>query len=114
MARKSNRPGLKPDETELNRLTKISASRTIASREAERAKILIRYSQNMSISQIEKEIHVSRPTIYKCIDKALSMGTEAALKDKYHSPKEPVITEEAKAWIINTACNKPVAYGYAT
>jgi transposase len=67
----------------------------------------------MPIVDIEKITHVSRPTIYKWIEKALAVGIEEGLKDKYHRPKEPVITEEAKAWVINLACKKPVDYGYA-
>jgi len=31
------------------------------------------------------------------MEKALAMGMEECPKDKYHRPKEPVITEEAKA-----------------
>lgn len=113
MARKSLRPRLNIDEELLNTLKKLASSRTAETREVERAKILICYFNEMDISQIQKEVHVSRPTIYKCIDKALGMGVESGLKDQYHRPKEPVITEEAKAWIINIACNKPTAYGYA-
>lgn len=41
------------------------------------------------------------------------MGVEEGLKDKYHRPKDPVITAEAKAWIINLACQKPTDFGYA-
>ncbi len=79
----------------------------------QRAKILLRYSEDIPIIEIEKMVHVSRPTIYKWIEKALAMGIEEGLKDKYHRPKEPVITEEAKAWVINIACKKPTEYGYA-
>ncbi len=82
-------------------------------REVQRAKILLRYSEDIPIIEIEKMVHVSRPTIYKWIEKALAMGIEEGLKDKYHRPKEPVITEEAKAWVINIACKKPTEYGYA-
>jgi hypothetical protein len=41
------------------------------------------------------------------------MGSDAALKDFYHRPKEPVITEEDKAWVIHLACSKPQDLGYA-
>jgi len=41
------------------------------------------------------------------------MGIDEGMKDKYHRPREPVITEEAKAWVINLACKKPTDYGYA-
>jgi hypothetical protein len=36
-----------------------------------------------------------------------------ALKDAYHRPKEPVITEEARAWVVLLACSKPKDLGYA-
>jgi len=41
------------------------------------------------------------------------VGPEAALKDTYHRPKEPVITEEARAWVVHLACSKPRDLGYA-
>jgi transposase len=67
----------------------------------------------MPITEIEKMTHVSRPTIYKWMEKSLAMGIEEGLKDKYHRPKQPVITEEAKAWVISIACQKPKDFGYA-
>jgi len=94
-------------------LTTIAQSRTATVREVERARILLKYVEGSSISNIQVALGVSRPTIYKCLDKALTMGVEAGLKDKYHSPKLPVITDEAKAWVINLACTKPKEHGYA-
>jgi transposase len=79
----------------------------------QRAKILLRYSEGIPIIDIEKLVHISRPTIYKWIEKALAIGVDEGLKDKYHRPKEPVITQEAKTWVINLACKKPSEYGYA-
>jgi transposase len=63
---------------------------------------------------IQKALGLSRPTIYKCIDKALAAGVEAGLEDRYHRPKEPVITEKSKAWVLNLACTKPKEHGLAT
>jgi hypothetical protein len=37
----------------------------------------------------------------------------AALKDNYHRPKEPVIGDDAKAWVVHVACSKPKDLGYA-
>ncbi len=98
---------------ERERLKKITGSRTASGREIERAEVLLRYSEGQDIVQISKNAGVSRPTIYKCIGKALAMGVEAGLKDAYHRPFAPVITQEAKAWVIHLACNKPKDYGYA-
>jgi transposase len=42
------------------------------------------------------------------------MGLEGGLKDRFHRPKEPVITPEAKAWVVHLACTKPKDLGYAS
>jgi transposase len=57
--------------------------------------------------------NLSRESIYKHINKALNFGIEEALKDAEHSPKEPIITEESKLWVVNMACTKPKDHGYA-
>lgn len=113
MPKKSKRYQLVLSEEERLRLHVLSQARSLPSREVQRAKILLKYAGNMAITAIVKEVHVSRPTIYKCIEKAITMGAEAGLKDLYHRPKEPVITEEAKIWVINIACTKPKDHGYA-
>lgn len=113
MPKKSQRPKLQLDESQRQELIKISHSRTAPIREVQRAGILLKYADGKVISSINKELNVSRPTIYKCIDKALAAGIETGLKDKYHSPKDPVITEQAKAWVVNLACTKPKDHGHA-
>ena len=100
-------------EEELQSLVQKSNSRTLSKREIDRSNILLLYHQGVSISQIQRQVGISRPSIYKCIDKALSSGMEAGLKDKYHRAKAPVITDEAKLWVINLACTKPKDHGYA-
>jgi transposase len=35
------------------------------------------------------------------------------LKDKYHRPYEPEITDQAKAWVLSLACTKPKDHGLA-
>jgi transposase len=113
MSRKSQKAKLILTEGQKEQLQKISQSRKAPLREVQRAKILLRYSEDIPITDIENIVQVSRPTIYKWIEKAVALGIEEGLKDKYHRPKEPVITEEAKAWVINLACKKPTELGYA-
>jgi transposase len=113
MSRKSQRAKLVLNNEQRQRLKDTAQSRTAAVREVERAKIILKYADGVSISDIQSALDVSRPTIYKCIDKALTMGSEAGLKDKYHSPKDAVITDDAKAWVVNLACTKPKEHGYA-
>lgn len=113
MARKSERAKLYLNDEQKAMLTKLSQSRTAPLREVQRANILISYSQNTDLSNIAKQFNTTRSTIYKCIDKALSMGVDAALKDTYHRPRDPDITEEDKNWVIHLACTKPKDLGYA-
>jgi transposase len=113
MPRKSQKAKLILDSKQKVHLQKLSQSRKAPIREVQRANILLQYSEGMEITEIERLLQVSRPTVYKWIEKALAMGIDEGLKDKYHRPKEPIITEEAKAWVINIACKKPTEYGYA-
>jgi len=113
MPRKSQKAKLILDQKQKEQLSKISQSRKAPLREVQRANILLSYSEGTPITDIKKMAQVSRPTAYKWIDKALAMGIDEGLKDKYHRPKEPVITEEAKAWVISLACKKPADLGYA-
>ena len=113
MPRKTQKAKLVLSKEQQEELKKTVQSRKAHIREVKRANILLRYSEGMPITEIEKMTHVSRPTIYKWMEKSLAMGIEEGLKDKYHRPKQPVITEEAKAWVISIACQKPKDFGYA-
>ena len=62
---------------------------------------------------IQRHLGISRPTIYKCIDKALATGAQSGLNDRYHRPQEPVLTPETKAWVLNLACTQPQDHGLA-
>lgn len=113
MGLRTQRPKLKLSKAEIALLQRNGNSRTLPKQEVQRSKILLLYHQNMGISEIQRRVGLSRPSIYKCIDKALAGGMETGLKDKYHRPKGPVITREAKLWVINLACTKPKEHGYA-
>jgi len=113
MPRKTQKAKLVLSKEQQEELKKTVQSRKAPIREVQRANILLRYSEGMPITEIEKMTHVSRPTIYKWMEKSLAMGIEEGLKDKYHRPKQLVITEEAKAWVISIACQKPKDFGYA-
>jgi transposase len=113
MPRKTQKAKLVLSKEQQEELKKTVQSRKAPIREVQRANILLRYSEGMPITEIEKMTHVSRPTIYKWMEKSLAMGIEEGVKDKYHRPKQPVITEEAKAWVLSIACQKPKDLGYA-
>ncbi len=113
MARKTQRAPLTLTTDQRIKFEQISKSRTSPLREVQRAKIIICYADGLPISQIQEQVKVSRPSIYKCIDKALAAGPDAGLKDHYHRPFDPIITVEAKAWVVNLACTKPKDHGLA-
>ena len=113
MADKTERnPLILTTEQRLN-LQTVARSRTAPVRDPERARILLAYADRLPLQTIARTVGVSRPTVYKCIDKALTMLWEAGLKDFYHRPKDPVITLDAKAWVVSIACTKPVDLGLA-
>ncbi len=113
MARKTKRSPLLLNDDQLQKLNKISRTRIAPAQEIQRARILLSYYGNPNISKAAQTVGVVRDTVYKCIDKALEMGVESALKDLYHRPKEPTITMEAKAWLVSIACSKPKDFGMA-
>ena len=113
MARKSGRAALVLTQAQTVTLKELAGSRTAPSREVERAKVLLGYAGGSSITELQRQLGVGRPMIYKCIDKALAAGVQMGLKDKYHRPHEPEITDEAKAWVVSLACTKPKDHGLA-
>jgi len=114
MAGKSKLPALVLTTEERKRLETLSASRAAPMREVERARLLLHYHDGKNPSAIQRALNLSRVTIYHCLHKALEMGLEAGLKDRFHRPKEPVIGPDAKAWVVHLACTKPKELGYAS
>ena len=113
MAGKTRLPKLALSAEQLSELQQLSQSRTASLREVQRARILCRYHAGETVTGIARAMKITRKSVRKWIDKALAMGAEAALKDAYHRPRAPVITEEARAWVIHLACSKPKELGYA-
>lgn len=113
MAGKSKRPRLVLTSEEQKQIRQLRESQTEPWREVQRARILWRYHSGQSVAEIARAVKMTRKSVAKWIAKALAMGVGAALKDTYHRPKTPVITEEAKAWVVHLACSKPKELGYA-
>jgi transposase len=113
MARHTARAALVLEDKQRWKLRELAGSRTAAQREVERARVLLAYAEGKSPTQIQRALGVSRPTIYKCIDKALAAGVDTGLKDRYHRAHAPQISEAAKAWVIDLACRKPKDLGMA-
>jgi len=113
VAGRSKRPQLKLSAEEIEHLEELRDSRTAPWREAQRARIMLRYHSGEPIAQIARAVGMTRKSVGKWVSKALAVGSGAPLKDAYHRPKEPSISEDAKAWVVHVACAKPKDLGYA-
>ena len=65
MGRRSDRAPLVLTDEQRSKLSERTASRTAPVREVERAGVLLKYVQDLSISEIRRQLSVSRPMIYK-------------------------------------------------
>ena len=113
VARSSTRPKLVLTEEEKLHLDQLRQSKTAAFRDVQRAQILWRYDAGEKVSQISHDLKVTRNSVLKWIDKTLQVGAKVGMKDTPHKPREAVITDDAKAWVVNLACSKPKEHGYA-
>jgi len=110
---KRKRSDLVLTDEERKKLEGMVRSRNATHGRVVRAGILLAYAESRPIHAISKEVGVSRPTVERCVDKALSGGVELALCDLPRSGRPASISREDKAWVINLACKKPVELGYA-
>jgi len=113
MAGKTRRSKLVLTDEDKAELEQLARSRTAPHREKQRAAILLGYYAGESIASIGRRLGMTRLSVSKWVAKALAVGPMAALKDNFHRPKDPVIGDDAKAWVVHLACSKPKDLGYA-
>ena len=94
-------------------LITLSKKRTIQAQIVDCAKILLYKSDGMTFSNIAEKLAVSPSTVRLCISKYYEGGVENALFDTQRPGRPSEITDDAKAWMINIACQRPVELGYA-
>src|SRR4029450_6514164 len=99
-------------DEEIERLTVLSRSRTEAASRVSRAQMLLAYRENPSFCAVGQRIGVHHQTVQRCVERALAYGPLAAIEDRPRPGKEPVITPEAKAWLVSLACDKAKEHGY--
>ena len=83
----------------------------VEARAHRRAKILLLKSEGMSDEAIADKLDVTRPTVKLCRKKYADSGINAALEDSKGRGRKIEISDDAKAWVINIACQKPSAFG---
>ena len=99
-------------EEDMAALGAIARSRTEPASRVERARMLLAYRKDPSFFAVGQAAGVHHQTVQRCVERALAYGPLAALEDRPRSGKEPTITAEAKAWVVNLACRKAKELGY--
>jgi transposase len=112
MAKTTARPALVLSPEEQQQLQSLANSHIAPLREVQRAKILLGYHARQSFSALSRTVRLNRRIIYKHVDRAWAAGVAVALRDRVHG-SEPIITPEAKAWVLALACTKPKDHGLA-
>ena len=93
-------------------LSAIARSRTEPASRVQRARMLLAYREDASFFAVGQAMGVHHQTVQRCVERALAYGPRTALDDRPRPGKEPTITAEAKAWIVDLACRKAKEFGY--
>ncbi len=94
-------------------LKSLTRKRTIQAQVVDRAKILIYKAQGEANQTIADRIDVNINTVKLCLSKFRSGGIQKALFDEQRTGRPVEITDDAVAWIINIACQRPAELGYS-
>jgi transposase len=100
------------EDEDLARLTAIARSRTEPAGRVERARMLLGYREDPSFFAVGRALGVHHQTVQRCVERAVAYGPLPALEDRPRPGKEPKITAEAKAWLVDLACRKAKELGY--
>ena len=98
---------------DLQRLIRLRRSRSEERRKVLRASILLDSLEGLSDQTVADKNGVNRNTVVLCISKCLQFGLEAALNDFQRPGKPAQLTDDAKAWVLQLACQKPKDLGYS-
>jgi transposase len=77
------------------------------------AAILLECANGMSDSAVAVAMGVNRHTVALCIRKFLQFGIDAALGELPRPGKSRRIADDAIAWVLHCACQKPKDLGYS-
>ena len=109
----SQRAQLRLSNSEIEMLTALSQSRSEPAGRVQRAAIVLRYHAGDTLSEIARTLGTNRPRVERCVSKALDLGVAQALADLPGRGRRPVMTPQARAWVVSLACQKPKDLGHA-
>jgi len=111
MGRKASTITLSAEDRE--RLEAQIRARTSQAQVVSRARILLLKADGKTIDDIADKVGLNRNSVLLCIGKYKEGGIDNALHDAPGRGRNPEITDDEKAWIINITCQKPIDLGYA-
>lgn len=79
----------------------------------DRAKMLLYKSQSESNKAIGEHFDININTVNLCLKKFRNNGINGTLFDEPQKGRPVEITDNAVAWIINVACQRPADLGYS-
>ena len=94
-------------------LRSLIKQRTIQAQVVIRAHILLDRYNGTAIRTIAQIYDISPATVQLCIKKYIAGGTNSALFDEQRKGRPVEITDDAVAWIIDIACQRPADLGYS-
>ena len=83
-------------DEEIESLRALSRSRTEPARRVERARMLLAYRETPSFYAVGRSLGTHHQTVERCVERALAYGPLAALDDRPHPGKEPIITSKPR------------------
>jgi transposase len=86
-------------------------SRTMQAQIVQRARIILLKADGNSIDIIADKIGIDRKSIILCIKKFKAGGADSALYDAPGRGRNPEITDDERAWVLNIACQRPYELG---
>jgi len=109
----TKRQALSLSADEKLRLESVRRSRSGEKRETLHAGILLDLASGKSDGAVARSNGVNRHTVALCARKFLQFGLEAALRELPRPGKSRRIPDDAIAWVLHCACEKPKELGYA-
>ena len=88
-------------------LQSLLRSRTSQAQLVQRARILLLRADRTSLKAIADKVDLNIKSVMLCINKYKESGVDNALYDAPGRGRNPEITDDEKAWIIDIACQRP-------
>lgn len=99
-------------DEDLDYLEQLTRSRTTRKDLHERAEIVLLSHHGKSDSAIARELGIPRQKVIRTINRVLTIGVREGLQDLPGRGRPKTISPEARTWIVDLLCRKPLVFGY--